>query len=92
MQSRTGKVLFCYVGITTVALMLLFDGDGVFSHSGRTDSSGGHPYEPYSALEIPTPPSDSLRRYGTGAESNHSKLIDDLIRCLTNRLYSERQK
>ena len=42
MRSRTGKVLFCCIGIAIVALMLLFDGSGVFSHSGRTDSSGGH--------------------------------------------------
>ena len=42
MRNRTGKVLFCCMGIAIVALMLLFDGYGVFSHSGRTDSSGGH--------------------------------------------------
>ena len=43
MGRRTGKVLlFCGMGVVIVALMLLFDGGGVFSHSGRTDSSGGH--------------------------------------------------
>ena len=42
MRSRTGKVLFCCMGAAIVVLMLLFDGAGVFSHSGRTDSSGGH--------------------------------------------------
>ena len=43
MGRRTGKVLlFCSMGVAIVALMLLFDGGGVFSHSGRTDSSGGH--------------------------------------------------
>ena len=33
-------VLVCL--IATVVLMSLFDGSAVFSHSGRTDSSGGH--------------------------------------------------
>ena len=43
MQKRTGKVLlFCGVGVAIIALMLLLNGGGVFSHSGRTDSSGGH--------------------------------------------------
>ena len=42
MRSLTRKVLFYGVGVAIVALMLLFDGGGVFSHSGRTDSSGGH--------------------------------------------------
>ena len=42
MRRHTGKVLFCGMGVVLVALMLLFDGGGVFSHSGRTDSSGGH--------------------------------------------------
>ena len=43
MQRPTRKVLlFCGMGVAIVALMLLFDGAGVFSHSGRTDSSGGH--------------------------------------------------
>ena len=43
MQRPTRKVLlFCGMGVAIIALMLLFDGDGVFSHSGRTDSSGGH--------------------------------------------------
>ena len=43
MRKPTGKMLlFCSVGLAIVALMLLFDGGGVFSHSGRTDSSGGH--------------------------------------------------
>ena len=42
MRSRTGKVLFCCMGVAIVALMFLFDGTGVFPHSGRTDSSGGH--------------------------------------------------
>ena len=43
MRRPTGKVLlFGSIGAVIVALMLLFDGGGVFSHSGRTDSSGGH--------------------------------------------------
>lgn len=43
MRRPTGKVLlFCSIGAVIVTLMLLFDGGGVFSHSGRTDSSGGH--------------------------------------------------
>ena len=43
MRVPTGKVLlFGSIGVVIVALMLLFDGGGVFSHSGRTDSSGGH--------------------------------------------------
>ena len=43
MRVLTGKVLlFCSIGVVIVTLMLLFDGGGVFSHSGRTDSSGGH--------------------------------------------------
>ena len=43
MRRPTGKILlFCGVGAAIFALMLLFDGGGVFSHSGRTDSSGGH--------------------------------------------------
>ena len=43
MRRPTGKVLlFGSIGAVIVALMLLVDGDGVFSHSGRTDSSGGH--------------------------------------------------
>ncbi len=42
MRRPTGKVLlFGSIGAVIVALMLLLDG-GVFSHSGRTDSSGGH--------------------------------------------------
>ena len=43
MRKRTGKTfLFCGMGAVIVSLMFLFDGGGVFSHSGRTDSSGGH--------------------------------------------------
>jgi len=43
MRRPTGKVLlFGSIGAVIVALMLLLDGRGVFSHSGRTDSSGGH--------------------------------------------------
>ena len=43
MRRPTGKVLlFCGIGVLIISLMLLFDGGGVFSHSGRTDSSGGH--------------------------------------------------
>lgn len=43
MRVPTGKVLlFCSIGAVIVTLILLFDGGGVFSHSGRTDSSGGH--------------------------------------------------
>ncbi len=43
MRRPTGKVLlFGGIGAMIVAVMLLFDGGGVFSHSGRTDSSGGH--------------------------------------------------
>lgn len=43
MRKPTGKMLlFCSIGVVIVALMLLSDGGGVFSHSGRTDSSGGH--------------------------------------------------
>ena len=43
MRVSTGKVLlFCSIGAVIFTLMLLFDGGGVFSHSGRTDSSGGH--------------------------------------------------
>ena len=43
MRNPTGKVLlFCGMGAVIIALMLLLDGGGVFSHSGRTDSSGGH--------------------------------------------------
>lgn len=43
MRVSTGKVfLSCSIGAVIVTLILLFDGGGVFSHSGRTDSSGGH--------------------------------------------------
>lgn len=43
MRVPTGKVLlFCSIGAVIITLILLFDGGGVFSHSGRTDSSGGH--------------------------------------------------
>ncbi len=43
MRVPTGKVfLFCSIGVVIFALLFLFDGGGVFSHSGRTDSSGGH--------------------------------------------------
>lgn len=43
MRKPTGKVLLLgSIGAVIVALILLFDGGGVFSHSGRTDSSGGH--------------------------------------------------
>jgi len=43
MRRPTGKMLlFGSIGAVIVALMLLLDGGGVFSHSGRTDSSGGH--------------------------------------------------
>lgn len=42
MRKHTGKLLLCSIGAVIVALMLLVDGGGVFSHSGRTDSSGGH--------------------------------------------------
>ena len=43
MRVPTGKVfLFCSIGMVIFALLFLFDGGGVFSHSGRTDSSGGH--------------------------------------------------
>ena len=42
MRRPTGKMLFCEMGAMIVALRLLFDGGGVFSHSGHTDSSDGH--------------------------------------------------
>lgn len=43
MRKPTGKVfMFCGLTVVIVALMFLLDGGGVFSHSGRTDSSGGH--------------------------------------------------
>ncbi len=43
MREPTPKVfLSCSIGAVIVTLILLFDGGGVFSHSGRTDSSGGH--------------------------------------------------
>ena len=42
MRKHTGKMLLCSLAVVLVTLMLLFDGGGVFSHSGRTDSSGGH--------------------------------------------------
>lgn len=43
MRKPTGKVfMFCGLTVVIVPLMLLLDGRGVFSHSGRTDSSGGH--------------------------------------------------
>ena len=43
MQEPAGKVLlFCGMGVIILALMFLLDGGRVFSHSGRTDSSGGH--------------------------------------------------
>lgn len=41
-RSTRKALLFGGVGVAIFALMLLFDGGGVFSHSGRTDSSGGH--------------------------------------------------
>ena len=43
MRRSTGKVFLFYgLGVVIVALVFLFNGGGVFSHSGRTDSSGGH--------------------------------------------------
>ncbi len=43
MRRPTRKVLLlCGMIAVIVSLMFLFDGGGVFSHSGRTDSSGGH--------------------------------------------------
>ena len=42
MRRSTRNVLFCGMGVAIFALVVLFDGAGVFSHSGRTDSSGGH--------------------------------------------------
>ena len=43
MRRRTSKMLlFCGIGAVIVTLMLLLNGGGVLSHSGRTDSSGGH--------------------------------------------------
>ena len=37
------KILWgCGVIAVVVTLILVFGGDNVFSHSGRTDSSGGH--------------------------------------------------
>ena len=41
-RSTRKALLFGGVGVAIFALMLLFDGSGVFPHSGRTDSSGGH--------------------------------------------------
>ena len=39
----TRKVLlFCGMMVMIGALIFLFNGDGVFSHSGGTDSQGGH--------------------------------------------------
>ena len=43
MRRPTGKVFLFYgLGVVIVALVFLFNEGGVFSHSGRTDSSGGH--------------------------------------------------
>ena len=54
MRRPTGKVLlFGSIGAVIVALMLLVDGGGVFSHSGRTDSSGGHYNRQYGDLPLP---------------------------------------
>ena len=41
-RSTRKALLFGGVGVAIFALMLLLDSGGVFSHSGRTDSSGGH--------------------------------------------------
>ena len=42
MCKHTRKMLLCSMGVVVIALMFLLDVGGVFSHSGRTDSSGGH--------------------------------------------------
>ena len=43
MLRGTRKILLgCGVIAVAVTLILVFGGDNVFSHSGRTDSSGGH--------------------------------------------------
>ena len=42
MQGSTGKMLFCEMRAMIVALRFLFDGGGVFAHSGDKDSSDGY--------------------------------------------------
>ena len=44
-------LVFCLVVI--IFLVLLFDGGGVLSHSGRTDSSGGHYHGPARLMPYP---------------------------------------
>lgn len=71
MRSRTEKVLFCCIGIAIVALMLLFDGGGVFSHSGRTDSSGGHYNRQTGTYHYHGTPKSSTSTYSsTGSSTN----------------------
>ena len=71
MRKRTGKTfLFCGMGAVIVSLMFLFDGGGVFSHSGRTDSSGGHYNRKTGGYHYHGTPKSSTSTYSSTASSS----------------------
>ena len=71
MRKRTGKTfLFCGMGAVIVSLMFLFDGGGVFSHSGRTDSSGGHYNRKTGGYHYHGTPKSSTSTYSSSTASS----------------------
>ena len=76
MRRPTGKVLlFGSIGAVIVALMLLFDGGGVFSHSGRTDSSGGHYNRSTGTYHYHGTPKSSTSTYSRPSSGTQSSTV-----------------
>lgn len=94
MRKPTGKVLlFGSIGLAIVALMLLFDGRGVFSHSGRTDSSGGHYNRSTGTYHYHGTPKSSTSPYSSTTPSSgrqSSAVQSSEIAELTNEIRSLR--
>ena len=94
MRRPTGKVLlFGSIGAVIVALMLLLDGRGVFSHSGRTDSSGGHYNRSTGTYHYHGTPKSSTPTYSRTTPSSgvqNSEVQSSEIAKLTNEIRSLR--